>query len=119
MTISGIQLRSSRYQAFDVTLAATKVAGALDKIEDTVGVYFEGGESGDIVAFVTQADKILLAKKDGSGEAIAQGALVYYEAASGKLTATAGSNTKCGRCIKAALPTDTTVLVAFNGLVAA
>ena len=119
MSITGIQLRSSHYQAMTVTLGATKVAGALDKIGDTVGVYYAGGVSGDKVAFVTQADKILLAKKDGAGEAIAQGAKVYYEAASGKVTGVVGTNVLCGRALEAVLTSDTTVLVAFNGLAAA
>ncbi len=119
MAITGIQLRSSKYQSMTVTLGGTKVAGALDKIGDTVGVYYTGGVSGALVAFVTQADKIVLAKKTGSGEAIAQGAKVYYEAASGNLTGVAGSNTLCGRCNAAAGASDATVEVAFNGLVAA
>ena len=54
-----------------------------------------------------------------SGEDIAQGVKIYYEAASAKLTAIAGSNTLCGRAIKAAGASDATVIVAFNGLAAA
>ena len=120
MAITGIQMRSSKWQAMTYTVPSGGcVGGDMVKINDTVGVYFETKAAGALVAVVTQSDKILLPKKDGSGEAIAQGAKVYYEAASKKLTATAGANTLCGRCIAAAGADDTTVLVAFNGLAAA
>lgn len=116
-----VGMRSQHYQALDNYTVpgggCTKMG--LTKINDTVGFFYETKDAGEIVTVVSQMDQVELAKKDGSGEAIAQGAKVYYEAASGKLTATAGSNTLCGRCLKAAASTDTTVLVAFNGLCAA
>jgi predicted RecA/RadA family phage recombinase len=115
MSISGIQLRSQHYQAMSVTLGGTKVAGAMDKIEDTVGVYYEGGASGEAVAFVFQADKILLPKADGSGLTIAQGAKIYFDNSAKKVTPTSGGNTLCGRCLSAAGATDTTVLCVLEG----
>jgi len=122
MTISGIQLRCGPEgtAGMTVTLGGTKVAGALDKIGDTVGVYFEGGDALDVVAFTYRAKKILLPKDSGaSGEAIAQGAKVYYNNVTGKVTGNAGALVMCGRCIAAALTLDTTVLVDFNGAAAA
>jgi len=91
----------------------------LTKIGDVVGFFYETKDAGEEVTVVCQMDLVELAKKAGSGEAIAQGAKVYYEAASASLTGTAGSNTLCGRCAKAAGASDTTVLVVFNGDVAA
>lgn len=102
-----------------VTLGGTVVAGALSKIGDTVGVYFEGGDSGDVVSFVYRAKKVLLPKDAGSAEAIAQGAKVYYNNVTGKVTGNAGALGVCGRCIEAAVALATTVLVDFNGAAAA
>jgi len=116
-----VGMRSANYQtleAYTVPSGGCTKMG-LTKIGDTVGFFYETKDAGDDVTVVCQMDAVELAKKDGSGEAISQGAKVYYEAASGKLTGTAGSNTLCGRAIKAAGADDTTVLVAFNGLVAA
>lgn len=48
-----------------------------------------------------------------SGEAIAQGAVVYVTTA-GKITATAGSNTRAGIAWAAAATSDATVLVKLN-----
>ena len=117
MSITGIQLRSSHWQAMTVTLGGTKGKLLLDKIQNAVGFYPVGGDANDIVAFITQADKALMPKKVGSGEAIAQGADVYYDSGTGKLTGVSG--TLCGRCLEAAGANDTEVLVAFDGLAAA
>lgn len=111
-------MRSANYRTLDSYTAPSGgvTKGDLVKIEDTVGFYYATAAVGEIVAVVTQCDIVELAKKAASsGEAIAQGAKVYYEAASGKLTATAGSNTLCGRCRKAATSLATTVEVSFNG----
>lgn len=115
MSISGIQLRSQHYQEFIVTLGGTKTAGAMDKIQDTVGVYYEAGVSGDEVAFVYQADKILLPKTAGSGLTIAQGAKIYFDNSAKSITPTSSGNTLCGRCLVAAGATDTTVLCVLEG----
>ena len=116
-----VGMRSPHYQTLEPYTVpsggCTKMG--LTKIGDTVGFFYETKDAGELVTVVAQCNVAELAKKTGSGEAIAQGVKVYYEAASGKLTATAGSNTLCGRCLKAAGADDTTVLVAFNGLCAA
>ena len=116
-----VGMRSASYRTLD---AYTVPGGGcikmgLTKIGDSVGFYYSTQDAGDDVAVVIQCNIVELAKKAGSGEAIAQGAKVYYEAASGKLTGVVGSNVLCGRCLKAALAADTTVIVAFNGDVAA
>ncbi len=117
MSITGIQMRSSKYQSMTVTLGGTKDNLTLELIQDTVGFYEIGGKSGEAVAFITQIDKALMPKKSGSGEAIDQGAKVYYDAGTGKLTGISG--TLCGRALEAAGANDTTILVAFNGLAVA
>jgi predicted RecA/RadA family phage recombinase len=120
MSLNGPHLRSNVWSAFTYTAPSGGVtAGAMGKIGDTVVVFRETKAAGSDVAAIYACDKILLPKKIGSGEAIGQGKKVYYEAASGKLTGIAGSNTLCGRCIEAAGASDTDVLVDFKGNVAA
>jgi len=116
-----VGMRSSHYRTLDAYPVPSGgcIKMGLTKIGDTVGFFYETKDAGDDVAVVIQMDIVELAKKAGSGEAIAQGAKIYHEAASASLTGTAGSNTLCGRCLKAALAADTTVIVAFNGDVAA
>lgn len=117
----GVGMRSEHYQTLDAVTVPSGgcVKMGLTKIGDVVGFYYETKAAGAVVSVITQMDQVELAKKDGSTEAIAQGAKVYYESASGKLTGVAESNVLCGRALKAAGATDTTVLVAFNGLSAA
>jgi ABC-type Fe3+-hydroxamate transport system substrate-binding protein len=114
-------MRSSRWQTLDdyTVPSGGCIEGNLTKIGDTVGFYFETKYAGAAVAVVIQCDIAELTKKTGSLEAIAQGAKVYYEAASGKLTGVSGGNTLCGRALKAAGAAATTAFVAFNGHVAA
>jgi len=121
MATSGIQLRCGpeHWAQMDVTLSSTVTAGQMAKIQSTVGVYFEAGDSGDQVSFVYKADKIVVPKVAGSGLTIAQGAPVYFKAASAAVTGAASGNTLCGRCLVAAGASDTTVEIEFNGACAA
>lgn len=121
MAITGIKLRCGpeHWASMIITHSATVLAGVMAKIADTVGVYWSGGDDGDDDAFVYYADAILVPKVAGSGLTIAQGAKVYFVAASGAVSPTVGANTLCGRCRIAAGALDTTVLIALAGNVAA
>ena len=121
MAITGIKLRcgAEHWSSMIITHVGTILAGVMAKIEDTVGVYWSGGDSGDQDAFVYKAAKILVPKVAGSGLSIAQGKKVYFKAASAAVTPTAGANTLCGRAIEAAGALDTTVLIDLSGNVAA
>ena len=116
-----VGMRSAHYRTLDTYTVPSGgcIKMGLTKIGDSVGFYYETKDAGEDVSVVIQCDIVELAKKAGSGEAIAQGAKVYYEAASGKLTGVEGSNTLCARCYKAAAADDATVWVVFNGDVAA
>lgn len=50
----------------------------------------------------------------GSGKAIGQGAVVYWDATAGNITTTATDNKRAGKAAAAALTTDTTVRVILN-----
>ncbi len=121
MAITGIKLRCGpeHWASFIITHVGTIAAGVMAKIADTVGIYWSGGDSGDEDAFVYYADAILVPKIALSGLSIAQGAKVYFVAASAAVSPTAGANTLCGRCRIAAGALDTTVLISLNGAVAA
>lgn len=120
MALTGIQLRSSKYSTFPYTApSGGVVGGAMGKIGDAVVVFYKTKAAGAEVAAVYDAEKIVLTKKTGSGEAIAKGAKIYYEAASGKVTGVAGSNVLCGRALEAVGVDATTVLARFNGACAA
>lgn len=118
MTISGIQLRCGpeHYAAFSVTLAATVTAGLMDKREDTVGVYYEAGESGDKVTFVFKADRIVVAK-DGTtgGITFTAGDKVYYNDYLNKVTSNASGNTLIGIALEDADEDATTIEIYLDG----
>jgi predicted RecA/RadA family phage recombinase len=95
------------------------VSGQMDLIHDTVGVYMTDADADEQVAFLTQADKILLPKAAVSPTAFSAGDKVYFDHADEELNESSSGNTLCGRAIEAAAAADTEVLVAFNGLAAA
>lgn len=72
------------------------------------GAAFEG---------VTEGCFTLAAEGAGSGQAIAQGALVYWDNTEKRCTATATNNTKIGCAITAKITTATAVDVRLNGTV--
>jgi len=121
VTIAGIKLRcgAEHWCSMIITHSETIVAGVMAKIADTVGVYWSGGDDGDQDAFVYQAAKILVPKDADTGLTIAQGAKVYFNAVTAKVTPTVGTNTLCGRAIEAAGALDTTALIHLSGHVAA
>lgn len=120
MALTGLQLRSSHWQAMTLTVpSGGVVSGQMDLIHDTVGVYMTDADAGDLVAFLTQADKILLPKDVVSTDVFAAGDYVYFDHADAKVNASSSGNTLCGRVLEAATAADTEVLVAFNGLAVA
>ena len=57
----------------------------------------------------------VFAMTKADGEAITQGAAVYYDGSADAITATEGSNTPAGYAAASAAATDTTVLVKLLG----
>ena len=53
------------YNSFDVTLSATKTKGDIDVIGNNIGFYLEDGVSGDLRAFVIEAQKVEFPKEVG------------------------------------------------------
>lgn len=114
MSLTGIQLRSSKYASLPYTApSGGVVGGGMGKVGDTIGVFYETKDEGESVAFVYKADKILLPKS--TGVAFSQGGKVYYDATAKKVTSVLTDNTLCGRAIEAAVSADPEVLAEFNG----
>lgn len=119
MSISGPHIRSEHWKSFDYTVPSGGVtAGDMDKVQDTVVVFAETKDEGEIVAAIYQADRILVTKI--SGAAIVVGEKVYYNDYVNAVCAdTTSGNTLCGRCVEAADATDTEVLIDLEGNLAA
>lgn len=91
---------------------ATKAIGYHDIVVSgaLVGVATKSAVANEIIS----CDAVgVYALDKTSGEAITQGAVVYVTTA-GKITATAGSNTRAGVAWEAAVASDATVLVKLN-----
>lgn len=133
MAEAGLKLRTATpmgdWRSFAVTTTAAVVAGAMDLIHDTVGVYVEtvlavGALSdygitkyvGDDVAFIYHAEKIVVPKVGGSlGHAFDAGDKIFYDAANHQADVTGGGNLWIGICVKAAAAEDCEVLIDLKG----
>lgn len=117
-TLTGIFMHSNKYKEFPAVVPSPGVAaGDMGLVEDTVGVWFKAGDTGDTVTFVYQCDSISLPKNVVSTDVFAVGDILYYDASTKKVTATSGSNKKCGRCKEAAAAAATVVVAELNGAV--
>lgn len=88
------------------TLGGTKVAGNPDLIQGVVGVYQEGGGSGDVVPFRYRG--VAYAKKRaGTGLGWTQFQKLYYRSGGPDLTTASTGNVLAGWAYKDAAATDT------------
>jgi predicted RecA/RadA family phage recombinase len=113
MSISAPHIRSKEWDSFEVTLTGTITAGLLEKIQDTVGMYYKAGVSGAVVNFVYRAKKALVDKV--TTDTLAAGQKVYYNDYVNKVSSNSSGNTLCGICVEAAGNTATTVLIDLDG----
>ena len=95
--------------------AGGAVEGAMNKVQDTVGMYMQAETVGVDVAFLYRAEKIMLPKVVGTGLTFTAGQKVYYDATEKKVTPTAGSNLWVGIAREDATATATEVEVDFMG----
>lgn len=119
MAITGMKLRTCTpngdWRSAVVAAPSDVIEGEMLKIESTVGMWMQDTLAGYDVAFLYHSEKILLPKKTGSGQAIAQFAKVYWDDVAKKVTGVAAANLWVGICLVAALIGDTTVEVDFKG----
>jgi len=119
MSGTNLKIRSDNWRSVEVELAATKLAGAMDKIQELVGVYMEGGDSGDDVAFCYDCEKIVVPKNVATADVFVKGDKVYYNNTDKKVSGTSGGNTLCGRALEDASRTTTEVLIDLKGNIVA
>jgi predicted RecA/RadA family phage recombinase len=121
MAETGLKLRcdGARQESFIVTAISPGVtAGQADLVHDTVGVYAQTAATGEEVAFIYRACKILVPKRVGSTNGILEaGDKVYFDHAAADFSNDSSGNVLCGICLKAAGAADTTMLIDLFGFV--
>lgn len=99
-------------EVIDFAAIAAILSGAVVLIGKRVGVALAdiaAGETGPVqVSGVFEVDKV-------AGDAVTQGALLYWDAAASKMTTTVASNTLAGYAWKAAGAGVATVQIKLNG----
>src|SRR6185503_5299732 len=106
MTETLLKLRCSIDKTKSVHVAAPSpgvTAGVITTLASgLVGVYVETKDTGEDVAFIYKAEKIVVAKYAATGATIAQGAKVYLGTGD-KVYGTSATNRRyCGICLVAA-----------------
>ena len=87
------------YNSVKLTTTADRVAGAMLKKNDCVGVFVRTASSGYDVAFVYEASKILVpcvAITSGTEDSYAILEKVYYDETNAEVTVESSGNTLCG-----------------------
>lgn len=115
MSATNLKLRCDEWDPIDITLTETKLAGAMDIIEDMVVVYMEGGDSGDKVSGIKRCPAIVLPKDTGSTVIFAKGDKIYFNNSTKKVTNVSSGNTLCGRANEDAAGSATELEVDFDG----
>jgi len=117
----GLKLRtaapSGDWRSFVVTAETPgAVAGAMDLIHDTVGVYAQNADDGEEVAFIYHAEKIVVPKSTttGAGEFDA-GDKVFYDPTDHEVNNDAPGNLWCGIALEKVGVDDCEVLIDLKG----
>jgi predicted RecA/RadA family phage recombinase len=121
MAETGLKLRTAcpngDWRSFVVTAPSGGVTrGQMDLIHDTVGVYAQDADAGEDVAFIYEAEKIVVPKSvtTGAGE-FSAGDKVYFDHADEEVNNDSGSNYMCGIALEDAAVDDTEVLIDLHG----
>lgn len=109
-------INSGEVLEYTVPAATTIASGDGVLIGDVVGVALGGGTTGDVIQ-VKISGAFTMAKKTGTGTAIAQGAKAYWDAADKKVTGSdaSGANKHIGYGVVASVNADTTSQVKLLG----
>lgn len=78
----------------------TLTAGAMAKVNDTVGVVVEDAAENSEFVLVYEAEKIIVPKAAGAGISFSAGDNVYYDAAAKKVTSASSGNILCGKALE-------------------
>ena len=83
MAITGTRLACALAETKALTLTAASpgvVAGTMAKVEDVVGFYFKAADTGDSVAFIYYAPKVVVPCAAAASGSYAVGSKVYFDA---------------------------------------
>jgi predicted RecA/RadA family phage recombinase len=94
----------------DYTPSAAVAGGAVVVLNDLVTVAMRPIAANQLGAVAVEG---VFSMPKAAG-AIGQGAVVYWDAAAGNITTTAGSNKRAGKAARAAASGDSTVMVLIN-----
>lgn len=118
MAITGTRLACAlaECKALTVTAASPGVkAGRMAKVEDVVGFYLKDAATGEDVAFIYSAPKVVVpCAKVGSGAFVA-GSKVYFDAADKEVNEASTGNTLCGFVLETPAKDDEEVLIDLDG----
>ena len=108
------------WRSFEYTVGSgdSKTKGYIYLIADTYCVSFDDYVAGDTAVFIYNAEKILVPKKTGTGEAFVVGDYVYLDTSATPWDVTPNFATAyicIGICVAAAAETDETVEIDLKG----
>jgi len=89
----------------------TLSAGAMVKVNDTIGVVVEDAAENSEFVLIYEAEKIIVPKATGTGISFSAGDNVYYDAAAKKVSSASSGNTLCGKALEDAGDNAAEVLI--------
>ena len=118
MAITGTRLACALAETKALTLTAASpgvVAGTMAKVEDVVGFYFKAADTGDSVAFIYYAPKVVVPCAAAASGSYAVGSKVYFDAADAEVNESSTGNTLCGVVLEQPATGAEEVLIALDG----
>ncbi len=120
MAETNLKLRSKNFKSVKITApTAGYTAGQLVAVGSLVGVVVDTVTVGEETSLIYQCDKIVVAKRAGTGITFTVGTKVYFRSAGPDVTNASTSNILIGRATEAAGATDTEVEIDLMGNVVA
>ena len=122
MAITGIKLRCALSQTVSdehtVDVSAGLTSGDMILHGSVPAIVVKDGAFGDVVAVITEAEKVLVPCATATTGDYAEGSLVYFDEADEEVNQASTGNHKCGYVLTAASVGDTEVLIRFDGSLA-
>jgi len=86
-------------------------AGAMIKVQDTIGIVVEDVAENSEFVLLYEAEKVIVPKATGTGINFSVGDNVYYDATAKKVTNSSSGNTLCGKALESAGDNDAEFLI--------
>ena len=109
---TAFQLRSDRFESFEVTATGDWTAGDIILVEDTVGINATDVATGETAVIVYWCPKVVVPKQTGTGRDLAVGQKVLGDADNNRVSDADGAGTIIvGFALEPAGEDDETVLI--------